>query len=270
MATSTYQAQLAAWQSALQSGDPARLATTARELTEAKSKVDTDFRFTVYDWMWRPTGEIGGDLIEASGSDPRNNVGTAKITVKGDSTLIEQFMACRNTLVGVTVETASQRYAFYTKVHRYRYEKGAWTGNLELKNIWDMLNYLVVWPSWWIPIQTQPSHAVYMWALCTVIESMVAECAMRVQSGIWEFVNNAASLNPDIRTWFGTILQALARDGLSLDTFTRMLRTPLYVARTNPFLDTSPFAARTVRMETCGEVIRDITRAYGVDTRMNL
>src|SRR5690606_29430834 len=60
------------------------------------------------------------------------------------------------------------------------------------------------------------------------------------------------------------------RDGLSIQTFTRMLKTPIYVQRTNPFLDTSPLAARVVRMETCGAVIKDITRAYGVDCRMDL
>lgn len=266
-----YQAQLDAWQSALQSGDPLRIASTARTLTEAKSKVDTDFHFTVHDYLWRPTGFIGGDLIEASGTDPRNNTGTARIKVKGDSTLIDQFMGCRNTLVGITVETAGLRFAHYVKVHRYTYENSVWTGTVELKGIWDILNYLTIWPTWWLPIQTQPfSHAVYFWGLCTVLESMVSECAMRIQSGIWEFVNNAGSLNPDIRTWFGTILQALKRDGLSLDTFLRMLRTPIYVKRTNPFLDTSPLAARTVRMESCGQVIRDITRAYGVDTSMDL
>ena len=271
MTAPAYQAQLAAWQSALDSGDPMRIADTARRLTEAKSRVDTEFRFTVHDYLWRPTGYIAGDLIEASGTDPRNNVGTARIKVKGDSPLIDQFMGCRNTLVGVTVETAGLRFPFYVKVHRYTYERGAWTGNLELKHVSDILNYLTIWPTWWLPIQAQPfSHAVYFWGLCTVIESMVAESAMRLQSGIWEFINNALSLNPDTRAWFGTILQALKRDGLSLDTFTRMLRTPIYVKRTNPFLDTSPLAARTVRMETCGAVIRDITRAYGVDTQMDL
>lgn len=266
-----YRRQLADWQSALNAGDPMRIATTARALSAAKSRVDTEFYFTVHDYLWRPTGSIGGDLIEASGTDPRNNTGTSRIKIKGDSPLVEQFMQCRNTMVGVTVETAGLRFPFYVKVHRYTYERGAWTGTVELKHISDILNYLTIWPSWYLPIQAQPfSHAVYFWGLQTVLESMVAESAMRVQSGIWEFVNNALSLNPDTRAWFGTIMQALRRDGLSLDTFQRMLRTPIYVVRTNPFLDTSPLAARTVRMETCGAVIRDITRAYGVDTQMDL
>ncbi|BBU22166.1 hypothetical protein MYXE_19560 [Mycobacterium xenopi] len=99
-------AELTRWQSALQSGDPYRIAGTARELAEAKSQPDTDFRFTVYDQLWRPVGEIGGELMEASGTDPRNNVGSAKLKIKGDSHLIGVFQQCRTTLVGVTVETA--------------------------------------------------------------------------------------------------------------------------------------------------------------------
>lgn len=261
----------AAWQAALQTGDPNRIAVTARKLTEAKSQVDTTFRFTVCDKMWRPMGAIGSDLMEASGTDPRNDTPTGKITLKGGSPLVPLFMDCRNTMVGVEVETAGLRYNFYTKTHRYRYDDGAWTGNVELRGIWDILNYYVIWPSWYLPIQAQPfSHAVYIWALQTVIEEMVAECAIRIQSGWLEFINNGLSLNPDVRAWFGTILQALGRDGLSLQTFSRMLKTPTYVQRTNPFLDTSPLCAKTVRMETCGSVIKDVTRAYGVDTRMEL
>ena len=266
-----YQVQLAAWQSALQSGDPYAIAITARELTEAKSRIDTDFHLTVYDFMWRPVGMLGADLIDASGTDPRNNVGTARIKVKGDSPLIDHFMGCRQTMVGITVETAGLRFPFYAKVHRYTYDKGAWTGTLECKSLWSILEYMTIWPTWWLPIQTQPmSAAIFMWGLCTVMESMVAESAMRIQSGFLELINNALSLNPDVRAWWGTLTQALKRDGLTIDTFRKMLRTPIYVKRTNPWLDTSPLAARTVRMETCGQVIRDITRAYGVDTSMDL
>ncbi|ORX21598.1 hypothetical protein [Mycobacterium xenopi] len=257
-------AELTRWQSALQSGDPYRIAGTARELAEAKSQPDTDFRFTVYDQLWRPVGEIGGELMEASGTDPRNNVGSAKLKIKGDSHLIGVFQQCRTTLVGVTVETAGLRWAFYVDSFDYEFENGEWTGTANLLSIWDILNYLVIWPSWYLPIQAQPfSHAVYIWALCTVIESMISECALRIQSGLWEFVNNALSLNPDIRAWFGTLLQSNAN-------IFQMLKTPVYVVRTNPFLDTSPLAARLVRMESCGTVIKDITPAYGVDVSVDL
>lgn len=255
---------LARWNSALQSGDMTRIATVARQLADAKSKVDIDFRFTVCDKMWRPVGEIGADLMAGTGTDPRNDVPTGALTLKGGSALIDTFMDCRNTMVGVIVETSGLRFPYYAKKHSYKYQDGAWTGTVELKGIWDILNYYIIWPSWWLPIQTQPfSHAVFFWALQTCLESMVAECALRLQSGIWEFVNNALSLNPDIRAWFGTLLQ-------SNGNIFQALKTPMYVVRTNPFLDTSGLFARTVRMESCGTVIRDSTKAYGVDTRVDL
>lgn len=259
------------WKAAIQSGDITRIATTARALTEKKSKVDVEFNFSVCDKFWTPMGAIGNELMEASGTDPRNDCQTARIKHKGDSPLTQLFMDCRNTMVGIEVETAGMRYNFYVKKHDWEYQDGAWTGTVEARGIWDILNYYVIWPSWWLPIQAQPfSHAIFIWALQTCIENMVAECAIRLQSGWMEAINNGLSLNPDIRAWFGTVLQALKNDGLSPQTFGRMLRTPTYVKRTNPFLDTSPLCAKTVRMETCGAVIKDVTRPYGVDTRMDL
>lgn len=263
--------ELARWKSALASGSPSRIASTARELTQAKSKVDTDFRFTVTDKMWNPIAGIGNDLIEGSGTDPWNNTPTAKLTVKGSSDLIDLFTECRHTMVGVIVETASLRMPFYVKAHHYDYKDSRWTGEAELQGIWSILDYMVIWPSWWLPIQTQPfSHAIFMWALCTCLENMVAECALRLQSGWMELVNNVLSLNLDMQAWIGTIKQAIQRDGLSLSTFSRMLRTPVYVKRTNPFLDGSPLYGRTVRMETVGAVIREATKPYGVTASMDL
>ncbi|OFB37977.1 hypothetical protein BA059_16920 [Mycolicibacterium sp. (ex Dasyatis americana)] len=269
--TSTLRRHEAAWRAAIQSGDPNRIAVTARRLTELKSKVDVSFRYTVCDRFWQPMGAVGSDLMESTGAVPRNDCPTGMVKLKGSSPLIPLFMDCRNTMVGVEVETAGQRYNFYTKMHRYQYQDGEWTGTATIRGIWDILNYYVIWPSWWLPIQAQPfSHAIFIWAMQTCLENMVAECAIRLQSGWLEFINNGLSLNPDVRAWFGTVLQALERDGLSLQTFGRMLRTPTYVKRTNPFLDTSPMFGRTVRMESCGTVIKDGTRAYGVNTHMDL
>lgn len=269
--TGKFEREEAAWRAALQSGDPGRIALTARKLTEAKSRVDTEFRLSVCDQMWQPMAAIGNELMDASGTDPWNDCPTARIVHKGDSPLTQMFMDCRKTMVGIEVETAGQRYNFYTKYHDYDYKDGAWTGTVDARGIWDILNYYVIWPSWYLPIQAQPfSHAIFIWAMQTCLENMVAECAMRIQSGWLEFINNGLSLNPDVRAWMGTILQALKRDGLTKDTFGRMLKTPTYVSRTNPFGDGSPMFAKTVRMETCGAVIKEGTRPYGVETRMDL
>ena len=257
-------AELARWTSTVQSGDPARVGTAARELAEARASVDPEWVFTVCDSLWRPVGELGGDLIEASGTDPRNSVPSATITVKGGSPHVGHLMGCRQTMVGIKVETAGCKWAFYVKKHTYRYTKGAWTSTAELRGIADVLAHYVIIPTWWLPIQIQPiSHAVYFGPLCTVIETMITECALTMQLGINEFLNNALSLNPDVRTWFATLLQS---DGNIFE----VLKRPVYVVRTNPLLDASPFVIRTVRMETVAQVIGDLTGPYGVDVSMDL
>ena len=260
----TTAAQMTQWRKDLLSNNPQTAAQAAIAYGEAKAQVDTDFRFTVCDKLWRARGELGDDVIDGSGTDPRNALPSARLTIKGTSRWIDVFQECRTTMVGVIVETGGMRYVYYVDTFDYVFENGEWTGVVNLLGIWDILNFLVIWPMWFMPIQAQPiSHAVFVWALVTVIENMVMEQALRIQSGLWEFVNNALSLHPDIRAWFGTLLQ-------SNGNIFQMLKTPIYVVRTNPFLDTSPLVARTVRMETCGAVIGDITRAYGVDVRVDL
>jgi hypothetical protein len=241
-----------------------QIAREADLIAETKTAIKKDWLIKTYDKFWTPTGELGDDLMELSGTDPRNNLPTAVLKIKGNSDKVALFEACTTTMVGVTVETQGLRYAFYVDSFDYEFDGKSWVGTASLKGVYDILNYLQIWPNYLLPIQAQvPSHAVYLWALCTVIESMVSECALRIQSGINEFLNNALSLNLDFRTWIGTLLQSNG------NIFT-MLKTPVYVVRTNPLLDTSPTVVRTVRMESCGTVIADVSRAYGVDTRVDL
>lgn len=245
-------------------GNSAQRAAAADRLAQLYSEIPIEFRFIVNDRLWTRIGQVGGDLMEGSGLDPRNNVPTATLKVKGQSDLIETFMGCRTTMIGIEVEVGGLTFAYYVKKHGYKYEKGAYTSTLEIRGIWDILNYYQIWPVWWMPLIFQPfSHAIFIGPLVTVIENMISECALRIQSGLWEFVNNVTSLNPDVRAWFGTLLQSNG------NIFT-MLKTPMYVVRTNPFFDSSPLYARTVRMQSCGAVITDITRPYGVDVRVDL
>ncbi|RFZ11178.1 hypothetical protein DSM43518_02018 [Mycobacterium marinum] len=257
-------AELAELNHQLTYGTLEQRAAAADKLAEIRAAVSIEPVHYVSDRLWNRVGPIGGDLMENSGADPRNNVPTATIKVKGTSELVEHFFGCEQTLVGVEMEVGGLAFPFYVKSHDWEYEKGAYTSTLNCRGIWDILNYLQIWPVWWMPIQFQPfSHAVFFGPLVTVIENMISECAIRIQSGINEFLNNALSVNPDLRAWIGTLLQSNG------NIFTA-LKTPIYVVRTNPFLDTSPLYAKTVRMESCGTVITEITRPYGVDVRVDL
>lgn len=248
----------------LYADQPWKVADAAEKLAKQKISYDKTWIVTVYDKFWRPIGELGDDMIQLAGTDPRNALPTATLTLKGDSPLRHEMMKCKDELIGITVETGGLRFPFYVDDFNYKYENGHWTGTCKLNGIWDILNYLVIWPDFLLPIQAQIfSHAIFFWAICTSIETMVSEQALRLQVGLNEFINNALSLNPDIRAWFGTLKQNHGNMFASL-------HTPIYVVRTNPFLDGSPLLVRTVRMETCGAVITDVTKAYGVDVRVDL
>ncbi|OBB15045.1 hypothetical protein A5761_14985 [Mycolicibacterium setense] len=264
-------ADLATLNDKLLHGNHAAAAEAAEMLARLQDAEEVDWTFTLCDKFWNDVDPFGADLMEASGTDPRNDKASATFKVKGSSDLIAPMKNCRNTMVGVLVETAGVRFPYYIDTHDWAYEKAAWTGTANCIGIWDILNYLIVWPSWFLPLQVQPfSHAVFVGPLVTVIENMISECALRIQAGINEFLNNALSLNPDVRAWFGTILQAIENDGLNPQALLEMLKTPMYVVRTNPLLDGSPLVAKTVRMESCGTVIKDLTKAYGVDVQVSL
>ncbi|MCT7361235.1 Gp37-like protein [Mycolicibacterium llatzerense] len=255
------------WKRDLDSGDKWREAEAAEVLSESFSTDDTDHIITACDYLWREVDRIG-DFIELTYTIPRNLAPQATLTIKADHHLVPLFRTCTQTMVGITIETAGISEAFYVKRHREKLgPDGVWTHVLELVGIYDILNYLVIWPSWYLPIQSQPfSHAIYAAPICTAIESMAAEQSLRIQSGMWEFVNNALSLNPDVRSYFGTVLQAIKRDGKP----STILKTPLYVVRTGLLRDSSQIYVKTVRMQTVGQIITEITAAYGVDVRVYL
>lgn len=255
---------LSALMDMLVNGDLMTRAQASDAIADTYDPRDNVWDVEIHDKYWNAIGAIGDDMLELTGTDPRNNLPSATLKIKGDSEHILTLMECTETLVGITVQTAGLRFAFYVKSFDYEFKDGEWIGTANLLGIWDILNYLQIWPNFLLPIQAQvPSHAIFIWALCTVIEVAVSECALRIQSGLWEFINNALSLNPDIRAWFGRLLE-------NNGNIFQMLKTPVYVVHTNPLLDSSPLVAKTVRMESCGTVITDITRAYGVDVRVDL
>lgn len=259
-------ADLARWKAELDSGDPYRQDTAATELADAFAADDTDWHVTVCDKFWNPI-DYADDYLEVSGTIARNQAPQATLKLGQGHRLDSVLSMCENTMVGVILETEGISEAFYVKRHRRKLENGAWTLTSELVGIWDILNYLPIWPSWYLPIQAQPfSHAVYAGPVCTVIEAASAQQSFRIQAGINEFLNNALSLNPDVRAWFGTVLQSIQNSGQISTT----MQTPLYVVRTGLLRDTSPLYVKTVRMTTVGQMIQEITPAYGVSVTVEL
>ena len=259
--------QLTEWQQQLNSSVPWRQAEASDRLGEVFESDDTDYVITICDAFWNPIG-IAGDYIKVSGTIPRNQAPQATLQLRGGHWLDEYLSACETTMVGVIIETEGICEAFYVKRHREKMgEDGKVILTAELVGIWDVLSYLPIWPSYFLPIQVQPfSHAVFAGPICTVLEAAAAQQALRIQSGMWEFFSNALSLNPDVRAWFGTALQNIKNDG----KVSSVLKTPLYVVRTGLLIDTSPLYVKTVRMSTVAQMITETTPAYGVDVRVSL
>lgn len=135
------------WKQQLTTGTNYQKVDAANKLGEYKSRVDKEFIVTIYDRLWVPIREVGDDMISLEGDDPRNDLPTAKIVLKGDSDLIDVMRGCHDTLVGVTVETQGLRLAYYVDTFDYEFREGAWAGTANLLGIWDVLNYLVIWPN---------------------------------------------------------------------------------------------------------------------------
>jgi hypothetical protein len=222
-----------------------------------------DWRITVYDKFWHEQGRVG-DYIECTGMDARNKLPNATIKVKGDDPNIDTFFTCEETLVGITIETEGVRHAFYVDTFDYEYKNGAWVGTVNCLGIYDILNYLQIWPDWFLPIQAQIlSYAIVLGPIVSSIEILILEQSLRIQTGLNEFINNALSLDPDVSAWFGSLLTYNAN-------IYEMLTCPIVVSLTNPLMDTSVLCCRTIRMESCGKVIEDVTRATGVDVHVDL
>ena len=231
----------------------------ARDIAAEPTKI----LVTVYDKFWVPVGECH-DYMDLMATRPRNKVPILTMVLKGTDPLVPIMRNCRNELVGITVEVGALRWAYTVDTATYKLESGQRTLTVKALGLFAYFDAMFVWPQPALPIQAQiPSRAVYVGPLCTVIETMIAQNAFRLQSGSWELVNNLGSLNPDWRAWLGTALEARG-------DLTDQLHTPIYVIRSNFLSDASPFVAVTSRMESIATVIEKLVKSYGVTVDIEL
>lgn len=236
---------------------------TAAEIAAAMDENPGEVVVYISDKYWKRIGELG-DRISLTAAKPRNGVPTVDIVLPGDSPWKRYVRKCRTELVGIEVEVGDLKWAAIVDSASYKLDNRTRTVTAKCFGIFEVLQYICIWPNFLLPIQAQvPSHAWFVGPLCTVIETMIAEQAFRIQSGLWEMVNNAASLNPDLRAWFGSWLE---NNGDIFD----MLTSPIYVVHHNPLLDGSPFVSGTFRMDTILAAIDKLTKAYGVTIDIEL
>lgn len=265
-----YPAPVQSLQALVRQNDTYVAANTAELVAQTSENLDASSTVvTVYDYLWRPIGEAG-DRLSLQAATPRNEVPTVEFALKAGyaykDPLIPFIRKCSSEVVGVTIEVHGQRlWAATVDTSPTKLANSQKTLTAKCLGIYDILNYMTVWPEWFFPVWFQGPlyYAVFIGPLCTCIETMVAEAAMRLQSGIMELLSNAGSINPDLRAWFGTLLQ-------SNGNLAQMLTTPVYVVHHNPIFDSSPTVTFNARMDTCKALIDKACKSYGVVCTMDL
>lgn len=255
----------------------------ARMMAEIENAAasDTNIIVTVYDKFYKSMGECG-NYIELMCSFPRNQVPTGQLIIPridqfgGGDRFAEIALTCHEQTVPITIEIGHLLWSGRIKVAHDNFNQPGKADfvECELEGDYAWLMKILAWPSFLLPIQVQfPPRGVAIGPAVSVLKFLLGTQAFRLQSGMWDLVNNLVSLNLDWRSWFGTFLMAdpVGDDGkIGLDDVMRVLRTPVYVVPTNPLTDTSPFISVNWRMDKVGSIFEQHVTDNGLMVEVKL
>jgi hypothetical protein len=248
---------------ALASGNDYRAATSAQMAAKIVQAAPTDVFIQLYSNFYKPVGEIA-DYISVTAEFPRNAVETATVVLKHTDAMANIAMQCTKTVVPITIQIGNMRWSGRVDTFDYAFENGEYKVTIQCIGDYNWFNKILVWPDFLLPLQVQfPSRALFIGPAITCIKTMIAEQCFRLQSGLWELVNNLGSLNLDFRSWFGTILES---DGNVID----MLMTPIVVLPTDPIFDTSPWVSFNGRMDKISTLVEQVVKDNGLVLTANL
>lgn len=255
--------------------------SAARMMAEIEDAAASDVNVTVtiYDKFYNAVGECGNYLTVGC-SFPRNKVETGQLAIPrfnalgGSDHLADAALQCHDTTVPITIEIGNLLWSGRIKTAHDNFtakDKGDYV-DCELEGDYAWLLKIVAWPNFLLPLIVQfPTRGVAIGPAISCLKFLIGTQAFRLQSGLWDLINNLGSLNLDWRAWFGTFLmQDPGDDGIGIDDIMRMLRTPVYVVPTNPLFDTSPFTSINWRMDKIGSVFEKVANDYGLSIEVKL
>lgn len=240
-------------------GDLSHAARAIDDFTDYRPYgANTDFLVTVYDKFYRPAGELA-DYISLNWDSPENKVETATIVLKGNDPLNDHMMRCYEEVIPVTVavndDPSNRVWTGRVDTFDDAIVDGKNTVTYQLIGDYNWSNKLCVFPNFLAPIEAQfPHDALFIGPAISCILFMFEECAFRLQSGIWELVNNIA----DPEAWFGTL--EMGQD----------LLTPLAVNMIDPLFDTSKWVSFHGRMDMPNQLVEDILKDCGLHLSFDL
>ena len=262
-------AQQQAWLAQINGGDFVANSGAAIAAAASDAAVPTDIEVVVYDKYWRPQGELN-NYISLKATIARLKLDQAQIAVDANDPLGPALLQCWQTLVPVTItfSNGALRRAFWVETADDKeLEDGTRVIECQLAGIMTYLDRVLVWPHPFLPIEVQPSEAMYIGPTVTCLKTMVAENSLRLQLGLWELFNYLGSLDPDWRTWFGTLLID-SQQGLS--GLMNAVTTPVCVIPWDPLTDTSIWTAFHGRMDTCWKLITQQIKDNGLYPSLDL
>jgi hypothetical protein len=240
----------------------------ANALAYVEQNPPQDARRRLFDRTYNEIDEIN-DHIDLNLSIPRLALPTGMLTLKGTDPLVDYVLQCDTTTIPFVWDKGAVRWSGRVDVAHDRLKDGVNTVECELVHDKVWLDRILAWPDPWAPILAQVPFREW-WGIgpaITVMKTLIAEQALRIQTGLWELVNNAGSLNPDVRAWFGTLL---IQNSLSFNDLMQAVTTPIAVVFTDPLFDTSPWIEIDGRMDTVWKLLQQQLQDNGLVLEVNV
>lgn len=194
----------------------------------------------------------------------RNGVGTAKIVLMQNDPLVPVVMNCWQSVVPVTIQSGNLRWTGRVEYCDYAFKGDPHGGpasydvTVFCTSDWQWFDKMYAWPDPFLPIQTQfPSYCFFLGPAVTVVKTLIIENVFRLQSGLWEFVDNALSGDMDWNSWFGTL-------NMNQNDLKNMLVTPIVVIPTDPLTDDSYWVSITGRMDKISTLLEKVLKDNGL------
>lgn len=250
-------------QKGLQSGDQAVAVAAALAGAHFQQNPKPIAVRRMFDEVYNCIGEIN-DHIELQLNDPRQALPAGKLSLKqfnadGTATTLGQAaLTCSTNVVPIIYDKVPNfttwpppyRWSGRVDVAHATFKDGKKQIDCELVGDKHWLDRILAWPNPFAPIWIQdPSQWFGIGAGLTVLYTLIAEQAFRVQTYLNEIQNDISSLDIGVFELFFDDLKA-GSPGLSLTDILQALQTPICVVPVNPLTDTSAWIEVNGRMDT--------------------
>lgn len=231
-------------------------------------KPNNKITITVYNKIYEPTGEIT-DHISLEAEWKRNDIGTATIVLKDNDPNVVNIMKATKEVVPIVIQVGdNMRWSGRVNSYALALDSKKQTMTVECVDDFTWFSRILVWPDFLLPIEVQfPVNAIFVGPVINCVLTMVAEQTFRLQSGLWEFLNNPINTILSAQTEWQFFKERWEAAG---GNPAEMLMIPIMVQFVDPLKDTSPWVAVQGRMDKVYDLVKDLLMNYGLSLTASL